>query len=77
MPLIKRGPPAIALIRALGITDVTNVRRVTLNMEAGKLALLEVERYVDSGCITAVERLQLRTEPYQPGTLGSGAEQRP
>jgi hypothetical protein len=77
MPLIKSGAPAVALIRALGVTDVANVRRVTLNMEAGQLAVLEVERYVDSSCITAVEQLQLRTEPYQHETLGSGAGQRP
>lgn len=62
MALIKHRPPALALIRALGVTDTKNVRRVTLNIEAGKVATLEVERYVDSGMTIAVERLQLRTE---------------
>lgn len=62
MALIKSGEPALALIRALGVTDTTRVRRVTLNVEAGKVATLEVERYVDSGATTKLEQLELRAE---------------
>jgi hypothetical protein len=71
MPLIKHGPPAIALIRALGVTDVERVRRVTLNAEAGKVATLEVERFVDSSCLPHIQRLQLHTSlpPEQLATL--------
>lgn len=76
MALIKRGPPAVALIRALGVTNVERVRRVTLNVEAGKPATLEVERFVDSSCIPHIQRLQLHASlpPEQLSTLADGQE---
>jgi hypothetical protein len=62
MPLIEQGRAAAALMRALGVTDTTRVRRVTLNIEAGQLATLVVERFVDSAATQDIERLQLRAE---------------
>lgn len=69
--LVKNGPSAVALIRALGVADTKNVRSVTLTVAAGQLATLVVERYVDSGAIVQLERLRLRTEPHPEPESGS------
>ena len=60
-----------ALARALGVSDLSDVVRVTLNLEVGKLATLHVERLVGPDRFSHVQQLQLRAElpPEQLRTL--------
>jgi len=56
---------AYAMAKALGVEDVGSVRAVTLYLEAGRIPMMTVERYVfvDNEMIRRTEALNVRVEP--------------
>jgi len=62
MPLANRDL-AMALVRALGVPEPENIRRLALTLEPGQPAIVTVERVLPKAFgLSRLERLQLRAE---------------